>query len=65
MSGLTGPPSSQGRRGAATLQPVMLRLVDDFLVLSPSRSAAEALVLRNMQGALLFPVGTLRWDKVV
>ena len=38
---------------AAWLQPVMLRLVDDFLVLSPSRAAAEALVLRLMQGGHL------------
>ena len=35
---------------AARLQPVMLRLVDDFLILSPSRAAAEALVSRIMQG---------------
>ena len=50
MSGLPGMPSAQGRIAAAWLQPVMLRLVDDFLILSPSRAAAEALVLRIIQG---------------
>ena len=51
MSGLPSAPSAQGRTGTARLQPVMLRLVDDFLVLAPSRAAAAAIVSRIMQGA--------------
>ena len=45
------------RRGAPRLRrpphlpSVLLRLVDDFLVITPSRAAAEALALRLLQGA--------------
>ena len=53
MSGLPCTPAAHGRAVAARLQPVMLRLVDDFLVISPSRAVAEALVFRIMQGAFL------------
>ena len=59
FSQMSGPPCTSGAPGramAAQLQPVMLRLVDDFLVISPSRAVAEALVSRMMQGALPQPL---------
>ncbi len=34
---------------------VLLRLVDDFLIITPSRAAAEALALRLLQGVLPTP----------
>ena len=52
MSGLSRPPASQRRARRPSLQPVMLRMVDDFLVLTPSRAVAEAVILRTMQGAV-------------
>ena len=52
-----GPAGGPGaRRGAprprrpAHLPSVLLRLVDDFLVITPSRAAAEALALRLLKG---------------
>jgi hypothetical protein len=42
---------AQKRRAAGAS--VLLRLVDDFLFLTPSRAAAEALALRLLEGALL------------
>ena len=51
MSGLSCPLPSQRRARGGSLQPVMLRMVDDLLVLTPSRAAAEAVILRTMQGA--------------
>ena len=54
----TGPAGGPGgRRGAQRarrpphLPSVLLRLVDDFLVITPSRAAAEALALRLLKGA--------------
>lgn len=61
-SGASGAPAGpaggpEGRRGAPRprrpphLPSVLLRLVDDFLVITPSRAAAEALALRLLKGA--------------
>ena len=52
MSDLSLRLSSQGKTRCSSLQPVMLRMVDDFLILTPSRAAAEAVILRTMQGAV-------------
>ena len=55
MSGLSHRLSSQRKARSSSLQPVMLRMVDDFLILTPSRAAAEAVILRTMQGAVPSP----------
>ena len=55
MAGLSGRRSSHGKTRSSSLQPVMLRMVDDFLILTPSRAAAEAVILRTMQGAAPSP----------
>ena len=52
MSGLLCRLSSGGKTKRSSLQAVMLRMVDDFLILTPSRAAAEAVILRTMQGVV-------------
>ncbi len=47
----TGAPAAVARRRGAHLPSVLLRLVDDFLVITPSRATAEAMALRMLQGA--------------
>lgn len=54
MAGAGGPgtvaTTGVARRRGAHLPSVLLRLVDDFLVITPSRAAAEATALRMLQG---------------
>ena len=50
-------PHTPGSRARAAKQrapaaSVLLRLVDDFLLVTPSRAAAEAVALRMLQGDL-------------
>lgn len=46
-------------RRAPRLQSLLMRLIDDFLFITPSRTAAEALVNKLLKGKLLVPISTL------
>ncbi len=46
-------------RRSPRLQSLLMRLIDDFLFITPSRTAAEALVNKLLKGKLLFLTSTL------
>lgn len=51
--GDAGPTSKGSERRPPRLQSLLMRLIDDFLFITPSRTAAEALVNKLLKGGLL------------